>query len=73
MWYQNNQEDLGQETMEERVRMVSCNMNLLDREEDDVATNNKEQRKQRSFEKTADKFIWCYRFCPRLMYPLARD
>lgn len=43
--------------MEERVRMVSCNMNLLDREEDDVATNNKEQRKQRSFEKTADKFI----------------
>lgn len=42
MRYQNNREDLGQETVEERVRMVSCNMNLLDREEDDVATNNKE-------------------------------
>lgn len=57
MPYQNNKEDLGQETME-GVQKVSWNMNLLDREEEDVATNNKEQKKQRSFEKTADEFIW---------------
>lgn len=56
MSYQNNKEDLGQETVE-GVQMVSWNMNLLDREEEGVATNNKEQRKQRSFEKTADEFI----------------
>lgn len=45
MPYQNNQEDLVQETVEEGLTMVSWNMNLLDREEYDVATNNKEYRK----------------------------
>ena len=57
MPYQNNQEDLGQETVEEGVKVASWNMNLLDREEDDIATNNKEHRKQKGFGKTANDFI----------------
>lgn len=56
MPYQNDQEDLGQEAVE-GVKMVSWNMNLPDKEGDDVATDDKEYRKQKGFGKTANEFI----------------
>lgn len=55
MPYQNSQEDLRTKTVGE-VKLVSQNINLLDKEEDDVA-NNKEQRKQRGCWKRANEFI----------------
>lgn len=41
MPYQTDQEDLGQETVEEGIKMVAWNMDLLDGEGDDVATKNR--------------------------------
>lgn len=42
MPYQNTQKYLGQERVEEGVKMVTWNKDLLDGEGDDVATKNRE-------------------------------
>lgn len=56
--YENNQEVLGKEAVgKRRVKPASWNINLLAKEEDDGAIDNKEQRKQRSFGKRANEFI----------------
>lgn len=57
MPYQTSLEDLRTKAAgEEEVKLVSWNIYLLDKEEDDVA-NSKEQRKQRGCWKRANEFI----------------